>query len=340
MKNMISLIVVLSGLLLIAGCKRTDDMRIGFSLGPSHERWERDIKFFAERITNKGAMLFVAEADNSHEKQVEQVRELLKKNIDVLVIVPVDSHRAAGIVSLAHQHNIRVIAYDRIINDCDLDFYISFDNMRVGEMQAEYLTRIRPEGRYAILGGDAGDNNSLQLRLGQMSILQPFVESKRISIVLDQYIGGWSDDEAFTLIDNYLESNPGGLDAIVASNDHIADGAFRALYKHGLARKVLLSGQDAEVNACRRIIQGNQSMTVYKYIETMATVSANTAIALAKGEPVMNTQLSINNGKIMVPSILLSSIVVVHPENLRMTVLADGYLDESIVFDMIPQTIE
>ncbi|TVR74946.1 MAG: sugar ABC transporter substrate-binding protein [Marinilabiliales bacterium] len=321
------------GLLLLSSCGRSDEVRIGFSVGPSHERWEKDIDYFSARIRNAGATLYVAEAENSHQKQMEQVRDLLKRGIDVLVIVPVDSRKASEIVCLAHENGIRVIAYDRIVNDCDLDFYISFDNMRVGEMQAEYLSRMRPEGYYALLGGDAGDNNSILLRLGQMNVLAPLVESRKISVVVDQYIPGWNADEAYRIVDNYLSENPGRLDAVVASNDHIAGGAFRALEKHGLAGKVLLSGQDAEAEACRRIIEGKQTMTVYKYIETLATSAASTALALARGEPVMNTQLSINNGQVMVPSILLSSMVSVHPENLRMTVIADGYIDESMVFE-------
>jgi D-xylose transport system substrate-binding protein len=328
------LTAILVVILLAAGCSRKPEITIGFSVGPSHERWEKDIDYFSARIINSGATLYVSEAENSHAKQMEQVRDLLKKKIDVLVIVPVDSRRASEIVRLAHDNDVRVIAYDRIINNSDLDFYISFDNMKVGEMQAEYLTRIKPQGRYAILGGDAGDNNSILLRLGQMNVLQPFVESRNISVVIDEYIRDWSGAEAFRLIDTYLEANPGGLDAIVASNDHIAEGAFNALLKHNMARKVLLSGQDAEAQACIRIAQGNQTMTVYKYIETLATVSASAALALAKGEPVMNTQLSVNNGKVMVPSILLSSMVSVHPENIRMTVIADGYMNESMVFGM------
>ena len=187
-KVIFAIIALLLGIFLLSGCSKKSEVKIGFSVGPSHERWERDIDHFSARIRNAGATLFVSEAGNSHEKQMQQVRELLDRKIDVLVIVPVDSKKAAEIVCMAHEKDVRVIAYDRIVNDCELDFYISFDNMRVGEMQAEYLTRMRPEGYYALLGGDAGDNNSILLRLGHMHILQPLVESRRISIVVDQYI--------------------------------------------------------------------------------------------------------------------------------------------------------
>ncbi len=333
-KGVFIILAMIFSIIMISSCSSTDGIKIGFSVGPSHERWDKDIDYFSSHIRNAGATVLVTEAENSHVRQFEQVIELLKNDIDVLVIVPVDSKRASDIVNLAHEHDVRVIAYDRIVNDCDLDFYVSFDNMRVGEMQAEYLSRIKDEGRYALLGGDHGDNNSILLRLGQMNVLQPFVETGRISIVVDEFIRGWSRDEAFRILDNYLESNPEQLDAVVASNDHIADGAFRALDKHDLVGKVLLSGQDAERSACHRIINGNQTMTVYKYIETLANVAASTALSLAAGDPVMNTQLSINNGQTMVPTIQLSSMVSVHAANIRMTVFADGYLDEDMIFDV------
>ncbi len=332
MKRIFIPLIMLLFLSFLWSCEKDDEVKIGFSLGPSHERWQKDIDYFSTRINSAGGILLVAEAENDHEVQVEQVRNLIKKNIDVLVIVPVDSEKAAEIVELAHDNNISVIAYDRIIKNSDLDFYISFDNMRVGEMQAEYLSKVKPEGNYAVLGGDPGDHNSLLLRLGQMNVLQPLIEKGSISLVLDTYITDWSSSRAEKIIDNYLQDNPEGLDAIVASNDNIATGAFNALVKHGLDGKVLLSGQDAEVEACQRIVRGNQTMTVYKYIETLAVTAASTAMSIAKGDKIMNTEISINNNKVMVPAILLPSMITINSENMRMTVIADGYMNEQMIF--------
>jgi D-xylose transport system substrate-binding protein len=332
MKRIFIPLIMLLFLSFLWSCEKDDEVKIGFSLGPSHERWQKDIDYFSTRINSAGGILLVAEAENDHEVQVEQVRNLIKKNIDVLVIVPIDSEKAAEIVELAHDNNISVIAYDRIIKNSDLDFYISFDNMRVGEMQAEYLSKVKPEGNYAVLGGDPGDHNSLLLRLGQMNVLQPLIEKGSISLVLDTYITDWSSSRAEKIIDNYLQDNPEGLDAIVASNDNIATGAFNALVKHGLDGKVLLSGQDAEVEACQRIVRGDQTMTVYKYIETLAVTAASTAMSIAKGDKIMNTEISINNNKVMVPAILLPSMITINSENMRMTVIADGYMNEQMIF--------
>lgn len=319
-------------LLIFMGCTQSDEVKIGFSLGPSHERWKKDLDYFTTRINSAGGTLYIERAEDDHEKQVEQVEDLIKKKISVLVIVPTDSEKAAEIVELAHQHNIQVIAYDRIIKNSDLDFYISFDNMRVGEMQAEYLTRMRPQGYYALLGGDPQDHNSGLLRLGQMNVLQPLIENNNINLVIDQHMKDWSSEQAFEVINQYLQENPNKLDAIIASNDNIAGGAFKALAQHNLEGKVLLSGQDAEIDACQRIVRGHQTMTVYKYIETLAVTAASTAISMAKKDKIMNTQISINNNQVMVPSILLPSMIAVNSENMRMTIVADGYMDEDVIY--------
>ena len=224
-----------------------------------------------------------------------------------------------------------MVAYDRIVKNCDLDCYLSFDNVRIGEIMAEYLTKIKPEGKYAILGGDPGDDNSIQLRIGQMNILQPLITKGDIEIVLDRNIEGWNADNAYAAVIEYLAGN-GELDAIIASSDELSNGAARALQEYGLGKDVLLSGQDAQTEACRRIVAGTQTMTVYKMIESLASSAANIAYALAIDEDIPNTLTTVNNGMKMVPAVLLSSIIPVGEGNLRMTVIADGFLNEKEVF--------
>ena len=237
-----------------------------------------------------------------------------------------------SLVQVAKQNGVKVIAYDRLIKNCDLDYYVSFDNIKVGELQADYLTRISPQGNYAILGGDSKDYNSIFLRLGQMNILQPLITRKDISIVLDKNVDNWDPDVAYTIINNYLNTST-DLDAIIASNDLIAKGVCKALNEHDLCGSILVSGQDAETDACIRIVEGKQTMTVYKYIESLALATTNIAISLAENGELPYSQTTINNGKIMVPSIQLPNMIQVTKENIRMTVIADGYLDEKEVFE-------
>jgi D-xylose transport system substrate-binding protein len=316
----------------IPGCKTNDKLRIGVCMGPLHERWIKDTDYLQHYLEAKGAVAVIVKAYGDEAEQTRQAKMLIdEEDIDVLIIIPINSETAGRIVDYAKGKGIKVIAYDRIVKNCELDFYISFDNVRVGEIQADYLTRIKPVGNYAILGGDPRDNNSILLKLGQMNILQPLVTKGDIKIVLDQNVPNWDSVAAYEIIRDFLEQNT-KLDAIIASNDGLSGGACRALQERGLERKVLLSGQDAETEACKRIVQSHQTMTVYKVVESMAHSAANIAISLANGEALPNSQTTIFNGKMMVPAVLLSSMIPVAKENIRMTVIADGYLDEKVVF--------
>jgi len=333
MRTIIVNILVLSLLaVIIPGCSKNEGLKVGISMGPQYERWIKDGDFLQQYLKAKGAAVVMVKANGDEEEQARQTKQLIdNEDIDVLIIIPINSETAGRIVDYAKGKGIKVIAYDRIVKNCDLDFYISFDNVRVGEIQADYLTRIKPVGNYAILGGDPKDNNSVLLKLGQMNILQPLVTKGDIKIILDENVPNWDSVAAYQIISDFLKQNK-KLDAIVASNDGLSGGACRALQEFGLEKKVLTSGQDAETEACKRIVEGKQTMTVYKVIESMAHSAANIAISLAKGEELPNSQTTVFNGKIMVPAVLLSSMIPVAKENIRMTVIADGYLDEKQVF--------
>ncbi len=322
--------------LLLFSCREKEveenQVNIGISIGPNQERWNKDRDFLVQYLEQQNATVFVKEAEADPQKQAKQVKELIEGNqIDVLIIVPVNSETAGKIVDFAKGNDVNVVAYDRIVRNCDLDFYVSFDNVRVGEIQAEYLTKIKPEGNFALLGGDANDNNSTLLKIGQMNILQPYMAKGDIEIVFDENVKNWNSNNAYAIVNDLLENNS-EIDAIIASSDALSEGAAKAIADHGLTGQILLSGQDAETSACRRIVHDQQTMTVYKVIESLASTTANIAMELAKNKAVPNSQMTINNGDKMVPALLLSSVMPVGKENLRMTVIADGYIDENEVF--------
>jgi D-xylose ABC transporter substrate-binding protein len=312
-------------------CVPKDQIKVGISLGPLHERWEKDRDYLVEHLEKQGAKVLVKIANNDEAVQKEQFLDLIKSKVDVIIVVAINGDAAGALVQVAKKNGVKVIAYDRLIKNCDLDYYVSFDNIKVGEMQADYLTRIMPQGNYAILGGSLKDQNSTFLRLGQMNILQPLITRKDIKIVLDQNVADWSPDIAYQIVNNYLKQSK-ELDAIVSSSDRISEGVCRALTEHNLCGTILVSGQDAETEACKRIVEGRQTMTVYKYIESLASATSNIALSLAEDGSLPYSQTTINNGKIMVPAIQLPNMIVVNKENIRMTVIADGYLDEKVVF--------
>ena len=227
-----SLVYKLLSILLLSvvifSCKPKDQIKIGISLGPLHERWEKDRDYLVENLESKGVKVIIKEANNDEAVQKEQFLDLVKSKVDVIIMVAINSTSAGALVQVAKKNGVKVIAYDRMIKNCDLDYYVSFDNVKVGEMQADYLTRITSKGNYAILGGDPNDYNSTFLRFGQMSILQPLITRKDINVVLDENVKNWDPDVAYTIINDYLNESTTDLDAIIASNDMIAKGVCKA----------------------------------------------------------------------------------------------------------------
>lgn len=299
-------------------------IRIGFLMDAfQQERWQKDKAMFEARCKELGAELLLQAADGDDDLQMKQAESLLTQGVDVLVIVPHNAEVAGSIVDLAKRQNVPVISYDRLVKNSSPDLYVSFDNERVGELQAKYLFERKPTGNYILIGGAPTDNNSHLLRKGQLNILQAAIDKADIKIVADQWAKEWLAEEALKHVENALTSSNNDVVAIVMSNDGTAGGAIQALTAQGLAGKVLVSGQDAELGALQRIVAGTQTMTVYKPIIKLAPAAVDAAVALAKGEK-LNTTRVVNNGRIDVPSILIEPISV-DKTNIDATVVKDGF---------------
>jgi D-xylose transport system substrate-binding protein len=295
------------------------------------ERWQRDKDLFISHVNEMGGEVLTEVAKGDAALQYDQAKKLLDEGIDALVIVAVDQNDAARIVKLAHNYDVKVLSYDRLIKNCNLDLYISFDNVEVGTLQAEYLTNICPQGNYALIGGAVIDNNSFLLKIGQMNVLQPFVERGDIRIVYDQFASHWSEEEGYRLMKECLEKNQ-RIDAVIAGNDNLVGGVLRAIQEKKITHNIYIAGQDAELLACQRIVGGTQTMTVYKPIEAIASKAADFAMQLANGEEIKSLNLSVNNGKRMVPAVLLPAMIV-NKETIKLTVVADGYLKENKIYE-------
>ncbi len=296
------------------------------------ERWAKDRDLFVEKVEELGGSVIVKVADSDASVQFQQALDLFNEGIDALVIIPVDKTVAAGIVKTAKKSRIPVLAYDRLIWDCDLDFYISTDNIQIGEKQAEFLTKAKPEGNYVLIGGPTKDNNSVQLYLGWMNVLQPLVDKGDIKLLSNSFVDEWEPKEGYEVTKTLLDAGA-EIDAIIAGNDALASGAIQALHENDLEGKVLIAGQDADINAIRNIVFGNQTITVYKPLESMAFNAAAAAVKLAKGKnPTDNMSFTVNNGHRLVPAILLEGQVV-NKQNVRMTVISEGFVAEQEVFE-------
>jgi D-xylose transport system substrate-binding protein len=300
------------------------------------ERWQRDRDLFVARAAELGAEVFVQAANGDDAVQIQQADNLLTQGVDVLVVAPHNAEIAASIVESARRQGVPVISYDRLIRNSDVDLYVSFDNVKVGETQARYLLERAPRGNYLLIGGSPTDNNARLFRQGQMNILQPAIDRGAITIAADQWAREWQPTEALKHTENALTQTNNNIVAVVASNDGTAGGAIRALEEQGLAGKVLVSGQDAELAALQRIVAGTQTMTVYKPVARLAQAGAEAAVALARRESV-EPNATVNNGYKEVPSILLESITV-DKDNVVDTVIKDGYLKMEDVYRNVPRS--
>jgi len=354
-KGLFSVLSILFVLLLLAACgqdagsenesssktdkteKSDSKLKIGLSVSDlTLERWQHDRDFFVERAEELGAEVIVQSANGDEEKQLSQIQNMLSQEIDVLVIIAINSDALSPVVDKAKSEGIPVLAYDRLVNGSDVDAYVSFDNVRVGEMQAEYLVEKVSKGKYFLMGGSPTDNNAKMFREGQMNIIQPLVDSGDIEIIGDQWAKGWDASEALKIMENALTANKNDIDAIVASNDNTAGGAIQALDAQELAGKVVISGQDADLAGVQRIAEGIQTMTVYKPIKAIAIKSAEVAVQLAKGEKI-TADSTVNNGKIDVPFIKLDPIKV-GKENILDTVIKDGFHTYDEVYKNVPES--
>jgi D-xylose transport system substrate-binding protein len=299
---------------------------IGFSLDTlKEERWQSDRDLFEKRVKSLGAEILVQSANGDDSRQISDVQALISRGVDVLVIVPHNGAAMAKAVALAHDAQIPVISYDRLITGCDLDLYITFDNEKVGELQAKYLTenvKAKPL-RLVRIYGSKTDNNALLFKKGQDKILQPLIESGDVQVIHEDWAQDWRPENAKRIANASITKAGNKIDAILASNDGTAGGAIQALSEEGLAGKIAVTGQDAELPACQRILSGQQAMTVYKPIRDLANRAAEAAFKMAKGKPIIAAH-GIDNGKTLVPSLLLD-VTIVTTQNLEETVIKDGY---------------
>jgi D-xylose transport system substrate-binding protein len=315
-------VIVLGGRPALA--QDANKLEIGFSIeAMKGERWQTDLDSFEVRSKQLGAEVISRDANGDDDLQFQQVKEMIAKGIKVLVLLPHDSAKASRIVDAAKAANVKVVSYDRLVLNSDVDLYVSFDRVEIGRMQAGYLVKRAPRGNYVLIAGSPNDEGAKTLHDEQMKVLQPYIDRGDIRVVADAYTKEWLPSEAYLFMLKAIDSTQGNISAVVASNDAMAGGAIQALREHNLAGKVPVSGQDADLAAIICIAQGTQAMTVYKPVTDEAIRAAEEAVRLAKGEK-LHTDGMMSNGKIQVPTILLQPVAVTQ-DNIKTTVVKDGF---------------
>ena len=314
-------------------------VRIGLSLDTLKEaRWTRDRDAFVEQAGTLGAEVTVLSANGDDNRQVADVETLVTARMDVIVIVPHDGRAMARGVEIAHRAGIPVIAYDRLILDSEPDLYLTFDNERVGQLQAQYiLDALRDAARpirLVRIYGSKTDNNAALFKAGQDAALRDAIASGQVEVLHEDWADDWKPENAKRIMNAAITRHGRNIHAVLASNDGTAGGAIQALREEGIAGKVIVTGQDAELVAVQRIAAGEQAMTIYKPVQQLARRAAETAVALARGRPLVARD-AIDNGRTQVPSLLLD-VVTVTRDNVEDTVIADGFHTREDVFQGRP----
>lgn len=334
-------IVFLLATALLSACSsgpKERKLKIGFAMDTlKEERWQRDHDAFKAHCQKLNVECEITVADNKADKQANDVDNLLTKGVDVLVIAPHDATQAASMVEKAKKQNVPVISYDRLINSDKLDLYISHQVPVIGRKIAEYALNKVPKGNYVMVYGSSKDNNAHIMKKEQLAVLQPAIDKGDIKVMADNFMDDWKPEEALKFAENALTQHNDKIDAFVVSNDGMAGGVIQALAKRNLAGKILVTGQDAGLEALQNIAEGKQTMTVYKPIIPLASAAVEAAIKLAGKQP-LDTKPFMND-KIQkeVPSILLE-VTSVDKANLMDTVIRDGYAKFDDVYKNIPES--
>ena len=282
-------------------------------------RWQRDRDVFVSTVKELGGEVNVQNANGDKERQVQQMNYLIEQDMDAIAVVPIDSEILEDAIKKAQDYGIPVLSYDRLVKNGGTDGYISFDNEEVGTLMGEAMAaKLEEESKILMICGPLEDNNVHYVEKG----FREAIKKKNIQVLDTTYVTNWDSDE----VEDYLNQNMDlvvQVQGIMCGNDSLAGQTITTLAQHQLAGKIVVVGQDADLDACQRIVEGTQYMTVYKPIDELASAAAKMMMEMAKGSE-MEKEAIIFDGTYEIPTIYLEPIAVTK-ENMDETVIAGGF---------------
>jgi D-xylose transport system substrate-binding protein len=295
-------------------------------------RWEgSDAPLFKAALQKlvPGVQIDVLNALNDPNKQQSQAEAELTKGAKVLVIAAVDQKAAAVIVNKANDQNVQVIAYDRLIRNSPLAYYVSFDSVAVGKAEATWMVQHTNAGaRLVIINGSPTDDNAHLVNQGIHEVLDPLFKSNERVLVAEQWTPGWDPTKAQNEMEQILTKANNQVDGVVSANDGMSGGIIAALKAQGLAGKVKTTGQDASLEGVQNVLLGYQGVTVFKDFRLQAPAAAQIAAAVLKGEIPDNITDQVNNGQIDVSSVMLP-VVPIDQGNVK-TLVTNGWITSQL----------
>lgn len=251
------------------------------------ERWIRDRDVFVSTADKYGVKVDVQNANSDVEKQISQIEKFIEEKMDVIVVVSVDCFALTDIVTEARNKGIDVISYDRLIQGTATDLYVTVDNSLVGiEMANTIMEKLPNGGNVVMICGPEMDTNSSDV----VDAFEDTVKNSNLSIVSRTYVKSWTPEYGFQAVNEAFKDIE-KIDAVLCGNDGLAGYAIKALSEQQLAGQVVVVGQDADLDACQRVVEGTQTMTVYKPIEQLAKIAAESAVKFAKGQSVVGVDI-------------------------------------------------
>ncbi|MBN2222164.1 MAG: substrate-binding domain-containing protein, partial [Vallitaleaceae bacterium] len=286
------------------------------------ERFQKDIDIFKNKAEELGFEVEVFNAYESNDNQVKQIRKLVEQGAVAICILAYDKDGLSEVIAEAKKKGVLIIAYDRLINNANVDAYVSFDNVKVGELMAKGLVEAVPKGNYVIINGSPLDHNSEMFNEGYYKVLQPYIDRGDIQVVEEVWAENWREEFAIESVSRLLSEGT-ELQAIIGANDRLAEGAISVLSEYELVGKVQVVGHDADISACQKIVEGKQLLTVYKPIKNLAQGSAQLIYDLLH-EKAKAAEEKIFDGKYQVPFYKFD-VIAVDASNMMDTVIKDQF---------------
>ena len=317
-----------------AGEEKDDGIRIGITFDTFVlERWTRDRDVFMDTARKMGATVDVQTANGDVEKQKEQVRKFTEENMDAIVIVATDCYSLKEEVEDARNKGIQVISYDRLIQGEQTDLYITVDNEKVGTLMAQSIKEKLPEGgNVVMICGPEADSNSMDVANG----FETELGDGPWKIVYKSHVKSWTPENGTQAVADAFAGTEEEIDAVMCGNDGLAGYVIRSLSERQLAGDVVVVGQDADLEACQRIVEGTQTMTVYKPINDLAKEAAECTVKLARGEQIVGNVLDVSDVKEnedgqKVPYYGLEPVAVT-AENMDSVIIGSGFHSREEVY--------
>lgn len=303
-RTLINIIKCFIFILVFSSCNN-QKQKIGILI--ASDVFQSDLDYLKQLLQAQNIEVISANARLDAGKQVEQANEIIKNEVDAMIIIPVNTLTAAEIVRNCNTHNIKTIAYERLISNCNLDYYISFDNVLVGKLLAQNAVKLVPKGKYLIFNGDKTDRNALRVNEGMMTVLAPYIQSGAIEILYQTFIEGWKQDNAKYEFEEYYNSTMPMPDVILSAQNKMSNGIISVLEQHNISQYPVITGHNTDTPEARQAWHPKQQIVVFKSNKVESKAAADLAIKVLHNEKISISQ-HLNNGLIEVPTIVIQEM--------------------------------